>query len=81
MTPRIDPHHPGEIYEDDKGNRWLVVSMCHEPTVTMQMIEPHWQDNQPAPIRQGGGVSGLMWNGFRKVLGAPDVVRRGRVDD
>lgn len=67
---RINPQHPGEIYEDKDGGRWLVVSMCQEPTVTMQRIEPCWADNQPAPIQQGGGVSGLMWDGFKKVLDA-----------
>lgn len=67
----IRPESPGEIYEDKNGERWLVVSLCNDPTVTMQRIEPQWSDEAPKPYRQGGGIHGLMWEGFRKVLDAP----------
>lgn len=36
----IRPESPGEIYEDKNGDRWLVMSMCNEPTVTMQRLLP-----------------------------------------
>lgn len=64
--------NPGEIYEDDEGHRWLVTSVCNEPTVGMQRIEPRWHDGGPAPFSQRGGVSGLMWKGFRKIAEAPN---------
>jgi hypothetical protein len=67
----LDLQSPGEIYEDEKGNRWLVVSMCQEPTVTMQAIEP-FREDCPPPKRLSGGVSGYMWQGFRKIADAPD---------
>lgn len=67
----INPQSPGEIYEDNKGDRWLVVSMCQEPTVTMQQIQPVWHDSDARPYQQGGGVTGLMWQGFRKIADAP----------
>ena len=66
----IRPESPGEIYEDRTGQRWFVVSLCNEPTVTMQQIQPHWGENWPAPNKQSGGITGLMWDGFRKVLDA-----------
>lgn len=61
----------GEIYEDKNGNRWLVTGGWTEPTVEMQRIEPIWSDGLPAPTKQFGGVNGLMWDGFEKILEAP----------
>jgi len=62
---------PGEIYEDAKGDRWLVISILPEPSVTMQRIQPQYFDNSPKPDQQGGGISGAMWNGFAKIADAP----------
>lgn len=62
----------GEIYEDKHGGRWLVTSGCREPTVTMQRIMPIWGDNPIAPSSQTGGVSGLIWDGFKKIADAPE---------
>lgn len=67
----IRPQVPGEIYEDKKGNRWLVVTVCNEPTVRMQRIHPVWDSDSPPPESQHGGMTGLMWDGFKKVLDAP----------
>jgi hypothetical protein len=67
----IRPEAPGEIYEDSKGRRWLVMSLCNEPTVTMQQVLPQWHENTMMPFTQSGGITGLMWNGFKKVLDAP----------
>lgn len=61
---------PSEIYEDKHGARWLVVSVCNEPTVRMQRIEGVWREHS-TPEVMAGGVSGLMWSGFKKVLGPP----------
>ena len=66
----IRPESPGEIYEDKNGNRWLVMSLCNEPTVKMQRIVAHWSEGQPVPQQQEGGITGLMWDGFKKVLDA-----------
>jgi hypothetical protein len=67
----IKPELPGEIYEDKNGDRWLVMSLCNEPTVTMQRLLPQW-DNAPPAFKQSGGIHGLMWDGFKKVLNAPE---------
>ena len=64
------PQVPGEIYEDKNGNRWLVISICNEPTVRMQRIEPAWNATDIATV-QHGGMTGMMWDGFKKVLDAP----------
>ena len=69
----IRPESPGEIYEDKHGYRWLVVMMCNEPTVTMQMIQPHWGKGRDEPSEQGGSIYGLMWDGFRKIAEAPNT--------
>lgn len=63
---------PGEIYEDKNGYRWLVTSTCDEPTVHMQQIVPIWGEDQPRPPSQGGGVTGGMWNGFKKIADAAE---------
>lgn len=67
----ITTNSPGEIWEDANGQRWLVIGMWDEPTVTMQAIHQQWDENGTPPARKHGGVSGLMWHGFRKVLDAP----------
>jgi hypothetical protein len=67
----INAPEPGQIYEDANGDRWLVKHCCMEPSVTMQRIEPQWGEGHPPPFEQGGGVTGLMWQGFKKVLEAP----------
>ncbi|WP_156936683.1 hypothetical protein [Chelativorans sp. J32] len=71
----LAPRNPGEIYEDENGDRWLVTGLYLEPTVEMQRIEARWSDEQPGPMKQFGGVSGLMWKGFRKIADAPDLKR------
>lgn len=69
----IRPESPGEIYEDKHGYRWLVVMVCNDPTVTMQMIQPFWGEGRGAPNQQGGSIYGLMWDGFRKIAEAPNT--------
>lgn len=60
---------PGDVYVDARGKLWRVVGVCHEPSVTVQEIE--FTPMQSAR-QQGGGVSGLMWNGFTRIF-RPEV--------
>ncbi len=62
---------PGDVYVDEAGKLWRCVSICREPTVTMDEVEVG--DNNlavngvPARARSSGGVSGLMWNGWKRI--------------
>lgn len=55
---------PGDVYVDAHGKLWRVMGTCKEPTVTVVEIEPY---DTRKPIRKNGGVSGLMWNGFKRI--------------
>jgi hypothetical protein len=54
----------GDIYVDKNGKLWRVIETCSEPTVNMQEIE---HEHGFPPNRQRGGISGLMWNGFKRI--------------
>ena len=56
---------PHDVYADAKGNLWRVIGVCGEPTVILQEIEP---DADIEPIQLSGGISGQMWQGFRRIL-------------
>lgn len=71
---------PGDVYADRYNKLWRVKYTCPEPTVSMEEIEPSRggglissvMGHQP-PETKTGGVSGLMWEGFRRILtGAED---------
>ncbi len=53
-----------DLFIDDDGRLWRVVAICGEPTVTVQEVEPEVPDN---PVQMRGGVSGMMWNGLKKL--------------
>lgn len=55
---------PGDVYVDAAGKLWRVVSICGEPTVTVQEVETLTPTNE---VRKSGGVSGYMWHGFRRI--------------
>jgi len=55
---------PNDVYVDDSGKLWRVVGVCGEPTVIVQEVEP---DAPESPVKRSGGVSGLMWNGFKRI--------------
>ena len=53
---------PGEIYVDKEGKRWRVYGICREPMLFVEEDEP----SPPNPVvRKMGGVSGIMWEGFK----------------
>lgn len=61
---------PGDIYADFNGKLWRVTGTCSEPTVYVEEVEPFcgeagsvWQK-----VRRSGGVSGLMWQGFKRIF-------------
>lgn len=55
---------PSDVYVDDSGKLWRVVGVCGEPTVIMQEVETAEPES---PVRKNGGVSGLMWRGFKRI--------------
>lgn len=60
---------PNDVYADATGKLWRVVSVCGEPTVTVQEIETTTPES---PVRKSGGVSGYMWHGFKRILTPPE---------
>lgn len=68
--PTLSLHdaEPGDIYVDSSDQLWRVVGICHQPTVIMERVEP--LPGKPtccAPNRMSGGVTGFMWNGFKRI--------------
>ena len=61
---------PGDIYVDESGKLWRCIATCNEPTCTFEEIEPTggsgWKE------RKGGGLSGLMWNGWKRIYHPDD---------
>jgi hypothetical protein len=55
---------PGDIYVDEHGKLWRVVGIVGEPSVIVDEIETRSPDS---PVQRTGGVSGLMWNGFKRI--------------
>lgn len=55
---------PGDVYVDGAGKLWRVFATCGEPTVHVQEVETVTPDS---PVRKSGGVSGFMWQGFKRI--------------
>ena len=55
---------PMDIYVDSNGKLWRVVGVCMEPTVIVEEIEP---EDWTRRARINGGISGAMWNGWRRI--------------
>jgi hypothetical protein len=54
----------GDLYVDGTGKLWRVIALCGEPAVHFQEVEMQTPDS---PVRRSGGVSGLMWNGYKRI--------------
>lgn len=65
MAVAMNDPEPGDIYVDHDGKLWRVVGVCGEPTVHMQEVET---TSPESPVRREGGVSGYMWNGFKRIF-------------
>jgi hypothetical protein len=68
---------PGDIYLDARGCLWKVVGTWREPVIDMvQIDDPRVSvlDHSMRP-HQLGGVSGLMWQGFKRLLKIEDLGR------
>lgn len=65
---------PGDVYVDADGKLWRVVSVCDQPSVTVEEIERD-PERPPLPagmkIRRSGGVSGLMWQNYERIWKNP----------
>lgn len=55
---------PNDLYVDAEGKLWRVVGVCGEPTVIVQEVE---SNSTGGPLKRSGGVSGLMWHGFKRI--------------
>lgn len=60
---------PMDVYVDAQGKLWRVVGIFGEPSVTVQEVETETPDS---PLRRTGGVSGCMWQGFKRVVRQAD---------
>lgn len=65
---------PGDVFQDERGNLYVVRAWCAQPTVSMELIfngpsceVPSVNERVDAKATLHGGVSGLMWDGFTKV--------------
>jgi len=65
---------PGDLYADAQGKLWRVISVCPEPTVTVEEVEP--QEGATEKRRRDGGVSGYMWNGYQRIF-RPKIETQG----
>jgi hypothetical protein len=54
---------PSDIYVDEHGKLWRCMSICNEPTRYFQEVESAGH----SPQSKSGGVSGLMWNGWKRI--------------
>lgn len=79
----INDARVGDIYVDEGGTLWRVTGTCREPTVWVEAVEPSgWLPGPEDCIdvttgrpmggtflrkRQDGGISGLIWRGFRRI--------------
>jgi len=61
----IHDAEPGDIYVDDSGKIWRCISICPEPTV--KFVEIEQTQGAQARLSRDGGVSGLMWKGWRRI--------------
>lgn len=58
---------PGDVYVDAQGKLWRVFSYCSQPTVGVEEIEKNGDYADDQRVRMNGGVSGLMWDGFKRI--------------
>ena len=61
---------PGDIYADEQGKLWRITSICREPTVTAEEVEPHGHSTDRTTLVgvgigpvAGGGLAMLPING------------------
>lgn len=44
---------PGDLYVDDAGQVWKVLSYCPAPTVTLERLDPPYEDYSPdTPVQR-----------------------------
>lgn len=60
----IHDAEPTDVYIDPQGKLWRVVGVVGEPSVIVQEVETGTPES---PVRQSGGVSGLMWCGWKRI--------------
>jgi len=70
----IEIAEPNDLFQDSKGNMWLVIGRCDVPVIYMQQLALPSQPNSQLRKRDGG-ITGEMWDGFRKIghLGSAEM--------
>lgn len=58
----VDRANLGDVYTDAAGGLWRVVGLLSEPSVTMISMV-----TEGASATMTGGVTGAMWNGFKRL--------------
>lgn len=59
----------GDVYQNDKGEIWVVEAFWNEPTVKMKCVHPS-QVYGGVPFTATGGVSDFMVGRFEKIASA-----------
>ena len=88
-TMSVHDAQPQDIYVDAQGKLWRCVGTCSEPTAIFEEVEGHTEAPfhmgaaqayvgapPPPPIiksRRSGGVTDLMWNGWKRVFRPEDT--------
>lgn len=57
---------PGDVFVDEAGRIWKVMSKCDEPSVYMECLEKAASEREGESSMRGG-VSGRMWDGFKRI--------------
>jgi hypothetical protein len=53
-----------DVFADEFGRLWRCVGLFREPTVRLEPLDTPDQGGRSALF---GGVSGMMWDGFKKI--------------
>lgn len=62
----IHDAQPGDIFVDDNDKLWRIVGRWDEPCVVAESVDLIAGGGALIPkTKQQGGISGLMWKGFR----------------
>lgn len=71
---------PGGLYQRDDGSLYVVVGVCHEPTVTLQKLSDEFMApvSGSGDIRETHAIGCLNADAFTKV--GSYILRSGRAD-
>ncbi len=66
MSRDIDKAQPNDLFQDEKGNMWVVIGRCDDPVIYMEQVQLPGQPKIQLRKRDGG-ITGNMWDGFKNI--------------